>query len=165
VTTIVLRPMTAVKAEPMIVGHNYLSKEILLMHIAEEANLHSVEAATNRSCDKQVFFQGRAGAVFTVKARHSAEKNWTVKEYVHWTVTALPPMNLDEVYEACDDGDNDDDDEEKDDNQDFYSDDYNDFDDCKDDGEDGEDIIGEEGDGDGNPKAKKRRKRKTTPKR
>jgi hypothetical protein len=163
--------MTAVEAEPMKVGHNYPSKDILLMRIAEEANLHNVEAATIRSCDKRVFFQGRAGAVFTVKARHSEEKNWTVKEYVHWTVPALPPMdNFDEVNKAGDDGDNNeeednDEEEEKDDNEDFYSDDPDDFEDGDDDGEDGDDIIGEEGDGDGIPKAKKRRKRKTTPKR
>ncbi len=141
------------------------------MRIAEEANLHNVEAATIWSCDKRVFFQGRAGAVFTVKARHSEEKNWTVKEYVHWTMPALPPMdNLDEVNKAGDDGDNNDkedndDEEEKDDNEDFYSDDPDDFEDCDDDGKDGGDIIGEEGDGDDIPKAKKRRNRKTTPKR
>jgi hypothetical protein len=162
--------MTAVEAELMIVGHNYPSKDILLMHIAEEANLHNVEAATIRSCDKRVFFQGRAGAVFTVKVRHSEEKNWAVKEYVHWTVPALPPMdNLDEVNKAGDDGDNNeeednDEEEEKGDNEDFYSDDPDDLEDCDDDEKDGDDIIGEEGDGDGILKAKKRRKRKTTPK-
>jgi hypothetical protein len=98
-----------------------------------------VEAATIRSCDKRVFFQGRAGAVFTVKARHSEEKNWKVKEYVHWTVPALPPMdNFDEVNKAGDDGDSNeeednDEEEEKDDNEDFYSDDPDDF-------EDGDDM-------------------------
>jgi hypothetical protein len=171
VTTDIFRQMTAVEAEPMIVGHNYPSKEILLMRIAEEANLHNVEAATIWSCDKRVYFQGTAGATFTVKARHSETKNWTVKEYVHWTVPALPRMdNLDEVNIGNDDGENNeekdnDDDEEKDDNEDFYSDDPDDFEDGDDDGEDGDDIIGDEGDGDGIPKANKRRKRTTTPKR
>jgi hypothetical protein len=151
VITDIFRQMTAVEAEPMIVGHNYPSKEILLMRIAEEANLHNVEAATIRSCDKRVYFQGRAGATFTVKARHSETKNWTVKEYVHWTVPALPRMdNLDEVNKEDDDGENNeekdnDDEEEKDDNEDFYSDDPDDFEDGDDDGEDGDDFIGEEG--------------------
>jgi hypothetical protein len=39
VTTPFLRPMSDVEARPMCVGHNYPSKEVLLLRIAEEANL------------------------------------------------------------------------------------------------------------------------------
>jgi hypothetical protein len=72
VTTQFFRPMSAV--EPMCVGHNYPSKEILLLRIAEEANLHNVEVAIFRSCLKRVYVNGRGGANFKVRAQPTLEK-------------------------------------------------------------------------------------------
>ncbi len=66
--------MSAVEAEPMCVGHNYPSKEILLLRIAEEANLHNVEVASVRICLKHVYFDGRGGANFKVRARPTLNK-------------------------------------------------------------------------------------------
>ena len=68
VTSQLLRPMSAVEAEPMCVGHNYPSKEVLLLRIAEEANLHNIEVASVRSCNKRVYFDGRGGSQFKVRA-------------------------------------------------------------------------------------------------
>jgi hypothetical protein len=58
--------MSAVDAQPMYVGHNYPSNEVLLLHIAEEANLHNVEVANIQSCNKRVYYDGRGGAQFKV---------------------------------------------------------------------------------------------------
>ncbi len=65
----------------MCVDHNYPSKEVLLMRIGEEANLHNVEVANVRSCDRRVHYDGREGAQFKVRARLSLDIGWTVKEY------------------------------------------------------------------------------------
>ena len=74
VTTPFLRPMSAVEAQPMCVDHNYPSKEVLLVRIAEEANLYNVEVANVRSCNKQVYYDGRGGAQFKVRARPTLDK-------------------------------------------------------------------------------------------
>jgi hypothetical protein len=68
VTTPFLRPMSAVEAQPMCVDHNYPSKEVLLLRIAEEANLHNIEVANVRSCNERVYYDGRGGAQFKVWA-------------------------------------------------------------------------------------------------
>ena len=62
VSTPFLRPMSAVESQPMCVDHTYPSKEVLLLRIAEEANLHNVEVANVRSCNKRVYYDGRGGA-------------------------------------------------------------------------------------------------------
>ncbi len=74
VTTPFLRPMSAVDAQPMCFGHNYPSKEVLLLRIAEEANLHNVEVANVRSCNKRVYYDGRGGAQIKVRARPTLDK-------------------------------------------------------------------------------------------
>ncbi len=68
VSTPFLRPMSDVEAQPMCVGHNYPSKEVLLLCIAEEANLHNIEVANVQSCDRRVYYDGRGGADFRVWA-------------------------------------------------------------------------------------------------
>ncbi len=77
--------MTALEAEPMCVGHNYPSKEILLLHIAEEANLRNVEVASVRSSFKCVYVVARGGANFKVRARPTLDKGWTVKDLMDCT--------------------------------------------------------------------------------
>ena len=76
----------------MCVGHNYPSKEVLLLRIAEEANLHNIEVASVRSCNKRVYFDGRGGSQFKVRMRPTLDKGWTVKEYARWTMPTIPPM-------------------------------------------------------------------------
>jgi len=81
VTTPFLRTMADVEAQPMCVDHNYPSKEVLLVRIAEEANLYNVEVANVRSCNKRVYYDGRGGAQFHVRARSTLDRGWVVKEY------------------------------------------------------------------------------------
>jgi hypothetical protein len=92
VTTPFLRPMSAVEAQPMCVDHNYSSKEVFLLCIAEEANLHNVEVANVRSCNKRVYYDGMGGAQFKVRARPTLYKGWTVKEYDRWLPPTIPPI-------------------------------------------------------------------------
>ena len=81
VTIPFLQTMVDVEAQPMCVDHNYPTKEVLLLRIAEEANLYNVEVANVRSCNKRVYYDGRGGAQFKVRARPTLYKGWTVKEY------------------------------------------------------------------------------------
>jgi hypothetical protein len=67
VTTPFLRPMSAVEAQPMCVDHNYPSKELIL-HIAQEANLHNTDVANVRCC-KRVYYDGMGGAQFKVRVK------------------------------------------------------------------------------------------------
>ncbi len=163
VTSWLLRPMSAVEAEPMCVGHSYPSKEVLLLHIAEEANLHNIEVASVRSCNNRMYFDGRGGAQFKVKAQPTLDKGWTVKEYVRWTPPTILPMGGINVGH---DNDGDEhcqpsDDEEEDDEDQGNNDDFEDEDDEEGDG--GDDIIGEEGNADGPPKPKRKRCQRQSP--
>jgi hypothetical protein len=68
VATHVWRLMSAVEEAPMCVRHNYQKKAILLLRIAEEANLHNLEITTIWSCGRRVYVDGRNGAKFKVCA-------------------------------------------------------------------------------------------------
>ena len=46
-----LRMMTEVQASPLVVGHTFYDKEILLLRIAEEANLSGCQVSLKRSDD------------------------------------------------------------------------------------------------------------------
>ena len=67
VSTPFLRPMSAVESQPMCVDHTYPSKEVLLLRIAEEANLHNIEVANVRSCNKRVYYDGRGGGPIQIQ--------------------------------------------------------------------------------------------------
>ena len=168
VTTPFLRPMSAVEAQPMCVDHNYPSKEVLLVRIAEEANLYNVEVANVRSCNKRVYYDGRGGAQFKVRARPTLDKGWTVKEYSRWTVPSIPPIgstqpvggededqgnqgNEDASKEDTSDGEEEED-EERDGGDDIVGEEEEGT-------ADGDDIFGEEGATDNTTKMKKRQRR------
>jgi hypothetical protein len=92
VTSPFLQAMTDVKAQPMCVDHNYPTKEVLLLRIPEEANFYNVEVANVQRCNKRVYYDGRGGAKFHVRARPTLDKGWTVKEYSRCTVASIPPI-------------------------------------------------------------------------
>ena len=96
--------MKEVENEPMMVGHNYRNKETVLICIAEEANLYNLEVATSRSCDKRIYFEGRAGAVFRIRARPCLTRNWVVKEYERSVLPIIHPYknNEDLVFKEGD---------------------------------------------------------------
>jgi hypothetical protein len=146
VTTPFLRTMSDVEAQPMCVDHNYPSKEVLLLRIAEEANLYNVEVANVRSCNKRVYYDGRAGAQFRVRARPTLDKGWTVKEYSCNTVPSVPSIG------STHPGDDDDDDEDRGSNEDESEEDSD---------KEEDDILGEEGDAENTTKRKKRRQRRS----
>lgn len=145
VTTPFLRTMADVEAQPMCVDHNYPTKEVLLLRIAEEANLYNVEVANVRSCNKRVYYDGRGGAQFHVRARSTLDRGWVVKEYSRWTVPSRPPFG------STQPGDDDDEDEvrgnENESNEDSDSEE--------------DDILGEEGDAENTTNRKKRRQRRS----
>jgi hypothetical protein len=61
-----LRQMRDVETKPLCVGHNFKYKETCLIRIAEEANLHHVEIANTKSCDKRLL----GGMVVLFMLRH-----------------------------------------------------------------------------------------------
>ena len=124
----------------MMVGYNYCSKERVLIRIAEEANLYNLEVATSRSCDKRIYFEGRAGAVFKIKARQCQARNWVVKEYERSVIPIILPYNNNEdsVFKEGD-SDREENGREENNKKEDKS------------GEDDDDVIGEEGNVDDEP--------------
>ncbi len=62
--------------------HTFPLKELLLLHIAEEANFSGCQVAANRSEDKQVQVIGCAGSSFCVRAMFSLSVGWKVTKAV-----------------------------------------------------------------------------------
>ena len=80
----------------MMVGHNYPDKEILLMRIAEEANLLLCECSIDRSDHRRIHVNGKKGSSFQVIARYGLNQGWKVCTYTCCDVPMipiLPPMN------------------------------------------------------------------------
>jgi len=73
-----LRMMTEVQASPLVVGHTFYDKEILLLRIAEEANLSGCQVSLKRSDDYRVHDYGSDGSSFCVKAVFSTSAGWKV---------------------------------------------------------------------------------------
>ena len=73
-----LRMMTEVQASPFVVGHTFYDKEILLLRIAEEANLSGCQVSLKRSDDYRVHGYGSDGSYFCVKAVFSTSAGWKV---------------------------------------------------------------------------------------
>jgi len=72
---LVLRPMTDVQEGRLEVNHTFPNKEILLMRVAEEANLRGVNLFCARS-DLHDYMC--TGSRFCVKAHHTEQNGWTV---------------------------------------------------------------------------------------
>jgi hypothetical protein len=62
-----LRPMTKVALFPLMEGHTFPNKEILLMRIAKEANILSVQVGIKRSDQFQLVVKGLKGTPFHVQ--------------------------------------------------------------------------------------------------
>ena len=62
-----LRPMTKVALFPLMEGHTFPNKEILLMRIAKEANILGVQVGIKRSDQFQLVVKGLKGKRFHVQ--------------------------------------------------------------------------------------------------
>jgi hypothetical protein len=67
-----------VEVTPLLKGHTFLTKEILLIQIAEEANFCGCQIAIVRSDNYQVHVQGCVGSLFQIKAFCSIKLGWKV---------------------------------------------------------------------------------------
>ncbi len=70
--------MLDVEVTPLLKGHTFLTKEILLIQIAEEANFFGCQIAIVWSNNYQVYVQGCAGSLFQIKAFCSFKLGWKV---------------------------------------------------------------------------------------
>ncbi len=59
VTTMLYRTMTEVGANPLVVGHNFPMREILLLHVVEEVNIYGVHISIGRSNNFQFSAKGK----------------------------------------------------------------------------------------------------------
>jgi hypothetical protein len=76
-----LRMMTVVDEFPLKVGHTFPCKELVLMRIAEEANIAGCPVSLVRSDDKRVHAHGRNGSSLSIKAGYSNKFGWKVYKY------------------------------------------------------------------------------------
>ena len=70
-----LRPMSEVQKCRLEVNHNFPNKEMLLMRMAEEANLRGINTFCSRSDLREYTC---TGSKFCVKASHTEQNGWTV---------------------------------------------------------------------------------------
>jgi hypothetical protein len=116
VLTDLLRMMTEVQASPLLVGHTFPDKELLLLRIAEEANLSGCQVSSKRSGDYRVHIYGSDGSSFCVKAVFSTSAGWKVttaetreitlsQESTNFEDVATEPDGLEVVKENDDDAD------------------------------------------------------------
>ncbi len=70
--------MSDVKVTPLLKGHTFPTKEILLIGIAEKANFCGCQIAIVRSDNYQVHVQGCVGSLFQIKAFCSIKLGWKV---------------------------------------------------------------------------------------
>jgi hypothetical protein len=65
-----------VQSAPLLVGHSFASKDILVLRVAEEANLRGIKCSTTRS---DILSFKCTGHRFCVEAHHSELNGWRVK--------------------------------------------------------------------------------------
>ncbi len=70
--------MSDVEVTPLLKGHTFPTKEILLIQIAEEANFCGCQIAIVQSNNYQVYVQGCAGSLFQINASCSIKLGWKV---------------------------------------------------------------------------------------
>jgi hypothetical protein len=75
------RLMSDVEVTPLLKGHTFSMKEILLIRIAEEANFCGCQIAIVRSNNYQVYVRGCAGSFFQIKAFCSVKLGWKVTTF------------------------------------------------------------------------------------
>jgi hypothetical protein len=71
-----LRLMTDVEMSPILVGHTFPTKEVLLIRIAEEANFCGCQIAIQRSDNFKVHAHGMDGSSFSIQATCSTSSGW-----------------------------------------------------------------------------------------
>ncbi len=70
--------MSDVEVTPLLKGHTFPTKEILLIQIAEEANFCGCQIAIVRSDNYQLHVQGCVGSLFKIMAFCSLKIGWKV---------------------------------------------------------------------------------------
>jgi hypothetical protein len=70
--------MSYVEVTQLLKGYTFLTKEILLIQITEEANFCGCQIAIVRSDNYQVHIQGCVGSLFQIKAFCSVKLGWKV---------------------------------------------------------------------------------------
>jgi hypothetical protein len=73
-----LQPLTKVALFPLMEGHTFPNKEILLMQIAKEANILGVQVGIKRSEQFQLVVKGLKGNPFHVQGTHGDKTGWKV---------------------------------------------------------------------------------------
>jgi hypothetical protein len=70
--------MLNVEVTPLLKGHTFPMKKILLIQIAKEANFCGCQIAIVQSNNYQVYVKGCAGSLFQIKASCSVKLGWKV---------------------------------------------------------------------------------------
>ncbi len=73
-----LRPMTEIALFPLMEGHTFPNKEILLMRIAEEASILGVQVGIKRSDRFQLVVKGLKGTPFHAQGTCGDKTGWKV---------------------------------------------------------------------------------------
>ena len=73
-----LRLMTDVEMSPILIGHTFPTKEVLLIRMAEEANFCGCQIAIQRSDNFKVHAHGMGGSSFSIQATYSTISGWKV---------------------------------------------------------------------------------------
>jgi hypothetical protein len=125
-----IRLMSQVEDLPMKVGHTYPTKEMVLIRIAEEANLSGCMITISRSCSKRIFANGaRDSHTFCIRVLYTNVHSWKVVECAThpepitvtkktWEVDLTDAAIVGEVGNPDDEKDTDDDDDDDDDDTD-----------------------------------------------
>jgi hypothetical protein len=94
--------MSDVEVTPLLKGHTFPTKEILLIQISEEANFCGWQIAIVQSDNYQVYVWGSAGSLFEIKACCSIKLGWKVTTI---QTREAAKANDDPVEEVVYDGD------------------------------------------------------------
>jgi hypothetical protein len=86
----VLRTMVEVGTEPLQVGHNFPTRDIMLLRVLEQANLHGVYVRISRSDSLQFVASGNN---FLVTACWGTRKGWNITKAVY-------PISLLQVHDS-----------------------------------------------------------------
>ena len=70
--------MTDVEMSPILIGHTFPTKEVLLIRIAEEANFCGCQIAIQRSDNFKIHSHGMDGSSFSIQATYSTSSGWKV---------------------------------------------------------------------------------------
>jgi hypothetical protein len=89
--------MLDVEVTPLLKGHTFPTKEILLFQIVEESNFCGCQIAIVRSNNYQVYVWGCAGYLFQVKASCSIKLGWKVTTFKTREVTKANDDPADEI--------------------------------------------------------------------